>query len=62
MINEPLRVGDAVELRVAYAESWSSGFEVAALLEEGYQVRRTSDGFLLPGPTGAGDIRRHPAD
>lgn len=56
-----LEVGDRVELRVNYSGGWSGGFDVAALVEGGYIIRRRNDGFLLPGPTGPSDVR-HSSD
>ena len=58
MADEDLRAGDAVELRVTYMGTWAAGFEVVTRLDRGYQVKRCSDGSLLPGPTGVDDIRR----
>jgi hypothetical protein len=55
--NVAMRIGDQVEVRVAFNESWSTGFEVADTIPGGYQLRRRSDGRLLPGPTGPRDVR-----
>ena len=55
---DPLGAGDPVEVHVAYNDAWSSGFEVAAVVEGGYQLRRQADHSLLPGPTGPDDVRR----
>jgi hypothetical protein len=33
------------------------GFEIAEIVPEGYHVRRTSDGSLLPGYTSESDLR-----
>ena len=52
-----MQVGETVEVHVKFTGTWSSGFEVVAVLEDGYQVRRRSDGALLPAPTGPADIR-----
>jgi hypothetical protein len=52
-----LLVDAVVELHVRFNDSWSSGFEVAAVLDDGYSIRRTEDGTLLPGATGEDDIR-----
>ena len=49
--------GDKVQVRVVYNDSWSSGFEIAGVIDGGYEVRRASDGRLLPAPTSAGDVR-----
>lgn len=53
-----LGVGDDVEVRVAYTESWSAGFQIASVVVGGYQIRRRSDSALLPAPTGPDDVRR----
>lgn len=52
-----MRAGDRVELHVRYNDSWSAGFEIVAAVPGGFQVRRRSDGSLLPAPTAADDIR-----
>jgi hypothetical protein len=36
-------------VRTRYLRSWTSGFEVAEVLGEGYRVRRLSDNSLLGG-------------
>ena len=54
---EPLVPGQAVQLHVAYNDSWSSGFDVVAVVEGGYQIVRRSDGRMIPPPTGASDVR-----
>jgi hypothetical protein len=50
-------VGDPVELRVRFTGGWSGGFLIAAVVDGGYRVFRLSDGTLLPGVTGAADVR-----
>jgi hypothetical protein len=52
-----VHIGDQVELRSRFEGTWSSGFEIAAVVDGGYSVRRTYDGELLPAPTGTDDIR-----
>jgi hypothetical protein len=52
-----MNVSDPVEVHVTFTGAWSAGFEVAAVVEGGYQVRRLSDGALLPAPTSPEDIR-----
>ena len=52
-----MRAGDRVQLKVAFNDSWSSGFEIAEVVDGGFEVRRCSDGRILPTPTGADDIR-----
>ena len=61
MMGESLKIGDSVELRVTFSGGWSGGFDVAAVVEGGFIIRRRSDGFLLPGPTSPSDVRYNPA-
>jgi hypothetical protein len=44
----PPEVGMKVAVRNRYLGTWSAGFEVVALHLEGYSIRRTSDGAVLP--------------
>lgn len=53
----PMEVGDAVEIHSAFEDTWSRGFEIAAVVEGGFAVRRLFDGCLLPVPTGMADVR-----
>ena len=53
-----LVAGEAVEVHTKYNDTWVGGFEIAEVLDDGrYRVRRTSDGSLLPNPTGDADVR-----
>jgi hypothetical protein len=54
----PLRVGSRVEVRNRFDGSWSPGFEVSALVDDGYRIRRRSDGSELPAEFDADDVRR----
>lgn len=56
--DDELSVGDPVQVHVAYNDAWVNGYEVAAVVAGGYQVRRVADGFMLPSPTGPSDVRR----
>jgi hypothetical protein len=38
--------------------SWAGGFEVVSITPAGYLVRRLSDGWLLPTPISAQEIRQ----
>ena len=49
--------GERVQVWVQFTQTWSAGFEIAAVVDGGYQVRRCSDGCLLPAPTSEGDVR-----
>ncbi len=54
----PLTVGTKVEVRAGFDGSWSSGFAVEAVTENGYRLRRRSDGEVLPTEIVAADVRR----
>jgi hypothetical protein len=47
-----------VEVRTGFDRSWAPGFEVAEVEDDGYRVRRRSDGEVLPVTIDAGDVRR----
>ena len=56
-----LDVGDDVEVFSAYERTWTTGFSVAQVMRDRrYRLRRSTDGSLLPEPTGARDLRRQP--
>ena len=40
--------GTRVEVRVAYDGRWSKGFEICDGDDDGYRLRRLSDGSVLP--------------
>jgi len=50
--------GTRVEVRSGYGHSWASGFEVADVHNDGYLVRRISDGHVLPEPFPQDELRR----
>ncbi|MCU1496421.1 MAG: hypothetical protein JWM47_374 [Acidimicrobiales bacterium] len=50
-------VGQPVEVYSAFEQIWTSGFEIADIREEGYTLRRLSDGSVLPNPTSVHDLR-----
>jgi len=43
-----LPVGTSVEVRSRFDSKWARGFSVAAVAADAYQLRRTSDGTVLP--------------
>jgi hypothetical protein len=43
-----LPVGTSVDVKNRYIGSWSRGFEIAGMADEGYLIRRLSDGSVLP--------------
>ena len=52
-----LNAGTPVEVRTRYRGDWARGFEVAETGADGYLLRRTSDGSVLPRRFDSGDIR-----
>lgn len=50
--------GVDVEVRRRYDSEWASGFEIHAWRDDGYLVRRQSDGVVLPKEFSANDVRR----
>jgi hypothetical protein len=50
-------VGMKVAVRNRYLGTWSAGFEVVALRLDGYSIRRTSDGAVLPEVIPFSDVR-----
>ena len=52
-----MEIGDQVEVHTKFSDSWVSGFEIAEIVPEGFRLRRTSDGSLLPGYTSEADVR-----
>jgi hypothetical protein len=53
-----LSPGTQVDVKNRYVRSWSSGFEVAASVEEGYLIRRMSDRSVLPDVLGFDEVRQ----
>ena len=45
---ERLEPGTRVEVRRRFDQHWSRGFEVVAAVEDGYRLKRQSDGTELP--------------
>lgn len=55
-----LAPGTEVEVRSTFDRSWKRGFVIEAASDQGYRLRRRSDGSVLPTPFAAETIR--PAD
>ena len=55
-----LAPGTEVEVRSTFDRSWKRGFVIEDASEQGYRLRRRSDGSVLPTPFAAEAIR--PAD
>lgn len=56
-----LRAGDPVQVCTRFEHRWVHGFSVASSGAEGYQLRRASDGAILPAWFPPSMVRR-PAD
>ncbi len=52
-----LPVGTDVEVRSRFDRRWARGFSVAAVARNAYQVRRISDGAVLPAWFPSDEIR-----
>jgi hypothetical protein len=49
--------GTAIEVRTRFDGHWARGFEVVSLADDGYRVRRLSDGIELPTQIATQDVR-----
>lgn len=56
-----LRVGAPVEVRSRFDDRWTHGFSVAVAYDDAYQLRRLSDGSILPAWFPAAMVRPDPA-
>jgi hypothetical protein len=54
---DTLVVGDKVEIRSHFDDRWARGFEIVEVTDQGYTVKRMSDGELLPVVFAADDVR-----
>lgn len=50
--------GTRVEVHSRFDDSWSKGFEVAEVTADGYHIRRSSDGEVLPVEFSASEVRK----
>jgi hypothetical protein len=57
-LGESLEAGMRVEVRRRFDQHWARGFEVVAVTESGYRVKRLSDGIELPAEFPPDDVRR----
>ena len=57
VLAEALAEGDKVEVRKRFDAQWARGFEVAAINDDGFRVRRLSDGEELPVTFGEDEVR-----
>jgi hypothetical protein len=54
---DTLAKGDRVEVRKRFDAQWAKGFEVIDVNEQGFRVRRLSDGEELPVTFGEEEVR-----
>ncbi len=52
------RVGNRVEVKARFDGTWSKGFEVADIEDDGYRIRRMTDGGVLPSLFHRNEVRR----
>ncbi len=57
-VRTPLGPGTKVDVRNRYQGTWVRGFEVAEVTENGYRIRRLSDGSTLNELFSRDDVRR----
>lgn len=57
-LDRPLAPGTRVEVRTQFERTWVRGFEVVTGHEDGYRIRRLSDGRELPTLLARDDVRR----
>ena len=57
-MSESLEPGMRVEVRRRFDAHWARGFEIVAVTESGYRLRRVSDGQELPTEFAFDDVRR----
>ncbi|MCU1352038.1 MAG: hypothetical protein JWM05_1247 [Acidimicrobiales bacterium] len=50
--------GVRVEVRTGFDRSWAPGFTVEQVTDSGYQLRRRTDGEVLPAIFSFDDVRR----
>jgi len=55
--NVQIEVGTAVDVRSRFVGGWSPGFEIAEHVEDGYRIRRSSDGAILPDVFGDDEVK-----
>jgi hypothetical protein len=55
---ESLDAGMRVEVRRRFDQHWARGFEVVAVTDSGYRLKRLSDGIELPAEFPPEDVRR----
>jgi hypothetical protein len=53
-----MKPGTKVEVRDRFAQTWRRGFEVVETVDEGFRVRRLSDGAVLAVVFSGDEVRR----
>jgi hypothetical protein len=56
-VADDLSPGDKVEVRRRFDAQWARGFEIVESTDDGYRVRRVSDGEVLPAEFSEDDVR-----
>jgi hypothetical protein len=56
--DDSLTVGTPVDVRNRFVGAWSSGFEIAESVSDGFRIRRLSDGSILPDVFAGEDVRQ----
>jgi hypothetical protein len=59
VVDATVAIGARTEIRNIHLQKWSRGFQVAAIIADGYLVRRLADNFILPRAFAADDIRAY---
>lgn len=57
---ELLQAGGRIEVWNQFLGSWTGEFEIAAIGDEGYRIRRSTDNTVLPRAFPAHDVRPAP--
>ncbi|HEX4125965.1 MAG TPA: hypothetical protein VHX67_00150 [Acidimicrobiales bacterium] len=58
LTRSPLGPGTKVDVRNRFQGTWVRGFEIAEVTDEGYRIRRMSDGSVLSELFSRDDLRR----
>ncbi|MCB1030743.1 MAG: hypothetical protein KDA95_05355 [Acidimicrobiales bacterium] len=53
-----LEPGTKVEVRTGFDRTWVNGYEIHAVTQDGYSVKRRSDDEILPAVFAHDDVRR----
>jgi len=57
-VADALATGDKVEVRRRFDAAWARGFEVVDVTDRGVQIRRLSDGEVLPAYFPVEEVRK----